>query len=119
MTTLLVVLSVVAIVALIAVLALYLYWVGNLLSRVADNLKTADQSVSKIAGDGALIVPGVERINRTAGSVAGALPLLYGFAEQIIEKVSANPQRPSVAAPASGTRRSRLLDGIGFNTGKQ
>lgn len=119
MITLLVVLSVVVVVALIAVLAIYLYWVGALLSRVADNLEEANESVATIARHGELIVPGVEHINRTGGVVAGALPLLYGFAEQIISKVSPNPERPSVAAPASGHRRSRMHEAVGFSTDKR
>lgn len=116
MITLLVVLSVIAIVALIAVLAVYLYWVASLLGRIADNLEEANESVAKIARDGELIGPGVEHINRTGGVVAAALPLLYGFAEQIIGKVSPNPVRADVAAPASGTRRSRMHQAVGFST---
>lgn len=115
MITLLVVLSVVAIVALIAVLAVYLFWVGALLARIAGNLEEANESVAKIAGDGALIGPGVEHINRTGGVVAAALPLLYGFAEQIIGKVSPNPERPAVAVPASDRRRSRMHEAVGFS----
>ncbi len=116
MTGLLTILSVVAIVALIAVLAVYLFWVGALLARIAGNLEQANESVAKIAADGALIVPGVKHINRTGGVVAAALPLLYNFAEQIISKVSPNPVRPSVAVPAAGRRRSRMHDAVGFST---
>ena len=47
--------------------------------------------------------------------VAGALPLLYGFAEKIVVKASPNPVRPEVAVPASGRRRSRLFDGVGYS----
>jgi hypothetical protein len=114
MITLLVVLSVVVIVALIAVLAIYLYWVGVLLSRIAGNLEEANESVAAIAHDGELIIPGIEHINRTGGVVAAALPLLYGFAEQIITKVSSTPERPGFTGPAGGRRRSRMHEAVGF-----
>lgn len=113
MTTL-VVFTVIAIVALIAVLAIFLYWVGVLLGRIADNLDDANESVKTIVGHAKLIGPGVEHINRSGKVVASALPLLYGFAEQIVAKVSPNPERPSVAVPASGTRRSRMMRAVGY-----
>lgn len=69
MTTL-VVLTVIAIVALIAVLAIFLYWVGVLLSRIADNLDDANESVKSIVGHAKLIGPGVEHINRSGKVVA-------------------------------------------------
>jgi hypothetical protein len=49
--------------------------------------------------------------------VAGALPLLYGMAEEIVTDVTPRPEAPAEpepARPASGTRRSRLLDAVGF-----
>lgn len=113
MTTL-VVLTVVVIALLIAGLAFYLIWVGTLLTRVATNLETCSESVRKINSDAELIGPGVEHINRSAGTVAGALPLLYGFAERIVVKASPNVVRPKVAAPASGRRRSRMHDAVGY-----
>jgi hypothetical protein len=64
-----------------------------------------------------VIGPGVEHINRTGGVVAGALPLLYGMAEGIVVGVSPPPADPVVrppAQPASGRRRSRLHDGVGY-----
>ena len=94
MITLLVVLSVVAIAALVAVLAVYLFAVGTGLSRIADNLKEADDFIARIVGHGVLIGPGVQHINRSATEVAGALPLIYGLAEKIIEKVAAAPPPP-------------------------
>jgi hypothetical protein len=59
----------------------------------------------------------VEHINRAGGIVAGALPLLYGMAEGIVTGVTPAAQRPAElepARPASGRRRSRLLDAVGF-----
>jgi hypothetical protein len=49
--------------------------------------------------------------------VAGALPLLYGMAEEIVTGVTPAPEKPAeppVARPASGQRRSRLHDAVGF-----
>lgn len=116
MTTL-VVLTVVDIVLLIAGLAFYLYWVGTLLTRIAGNLEECGDLVRTIVGHAKLIGPGVEHINQTGGVVAGALPLLYGMAEEIVADVTprpAEPDVPEVARPASGTRRSRLHDAVGY-----
>jgi hypothetical protein len=116
----LVVFTVVDIILLIAGLAFYLFWVGSLLTRVAGNLEECAETVQVIAGHAKLIRPGVEHINETGGVVAGALPLLYGMAEDIVTGVSPVPERPDVpepARPASGTRRSRLLDAVGFRSG--
>ena len=116
MTTL-VVLTVVDIVLLIAGLAFYLFWVGTLLTRIAGNLEECAEIVRTIVGHAKLIGPGVEHINQTGGVVAGALPLLYGMAEEIVTDVTprpGQPDRPEPARPASGTRRSRLHDAVGF-----
>jgi hypothetical protein len=116
MTTTLIVLSVVDIVLLIAGLAFYLFWTGSLLGRIADNLEESSDSVQTIVGHAEKIGPGVEHINNTGGVVAGALPLLYGMAEEIVAGATApaeHPPRPP-ARPASGRRRSRLLEGVGF-----
>ena len=116
--TVLVVLTVLEIVALIAALAFYLFWVGTLLARIATNLEECAEIVRGIVADAALIGPGVEHINETGGVVAGALPLLYGMAEEIVADVTPRPEPlagPEPARPASGTRRSRLLDAVGFS----
>jgi hypothetical protein len=116
MTTL-VILTVVDVVLLIAGLAFYLYWVGTLLTRIAGNLEECGEIVRTIVGHAKLIGPGVEHINRTGGVVAGALPLLYGMAEEIVAGVTPTPERPAEpepARPASGRRRSRLHDAVGF-----
>jgi hypothetical protein len=115
--TTLVVLSLVDIVLLAAGLALYLWWAGSLLNRIAANLEESFDTAASIVGHAKLIGPGVEHINRTGGVVAGALPLLYGMAEQIVTGVTPRPEEPEVpepARPASGTRRSRLLDAVGY-----
>jgi hypothetical protein len=115
--TLLVVLSVVVIVLFIAALAVYLFWVGSLLARIATNLEESSEIVGGIVTDAKLIMPGVDHINRTGGVVAGALPLLYSMAEGIVKGVTPRaplPEVPEPALPASGTRRSRLLAAVGF-----
>jgi hypothetical protein len=56
----------------------------------------------------------VEHINRSSATVSGALPLLYGFAERIVVKASLNVVHPALAVPASGRRRSRLHEAVGF-----
>jgi hypothetical protein len=122
--TALVVWTVIVIVALIAGLAFFLYWVGSLLTRIAGNLEEAFGTAVKIVGDAKLIGPGVEHINQTGGVVAGALPLLYGMAEEIVADVTYSPATPAEdgsappepepARPASGRRRSRLHDAVGY-----
>ncbi len=116
MTTL-VVLTVVDIVLLVAGLAIYLFWAGSLLTSVARNLEESFDTAAAIVGHAKLIEPGVEHINRTGGVVAGALPLLYGMAEEIVADVTPAAERPAVpepARPASGRRRSRQLDAVGY-----
>ena len=116
MTTL-VVLTVVVIAALIAGLAFYLYWTGTLLTRIAGNLEECATDVQGIVADAKLIEPGVGHITETGGVVAGALPLLYGMAEGIVAGVTPRPDpapEAAIARPASGTRRSRLHDAVGY-----
>ena len=116
----LIVLTVIDIVLLIAGLAIYLFIVGGQLTRVAQGLEEAADLVWDIKQNAEVIEPGVERINRTGGVIAGALPLLYGFAEGIVTGATYQPEpegteRPP-AKPAMGTRRSRQLEGVGFRT---
>lgn len=117
--TTLIVLTVVDVVALIAGLAFYLFWVGSLLTRIAGNLEECAETVRTIDGHAALIGPGVSHIVRTGGVVAGALPLLYEMAEGIVTGVTPKPEepdgdRPRVAKPAMGRRRSRLHENVGY-----
>ncbi|MBP2325117.1 hypothetical protein JOF56_005502 [Kibdelosporangium banguiense] len=107
MTTL-IVLTVVEIVLLIAGLAVFLFWIGSLLTRIASNLSECAERVATVRGHASDIVPGVEHINRTGRVVASALPLLYGFAEQIV------PSPPSGPRPVTGRRRSRLHETVGY-----
>ncbi len=101
MTTL-VILTVTDILLLVAGLAFYLYWVGTLLTRIAGNLEECAELVRTIVGHAELIGPGVEHINQTGRVVAGALPLLYGMAEEIVTDVTPAAERPGApgARPA-------------------
>jgi hypothetical protein len=110
-------LSVIDIVLLIAGLAFYLFVVGGQLTRIATNLEECAELVRTIVANAEPIQAGVEHINRTGGVVAGALPLLYGMAEGIVTGVTPRPETPEErppARPASGRRRSRLHDGVGY-----
>jgi hypothetical protein len=110
-------LSVIDIVLLIAGLAFYLYVVGSQLDRVATNLEECNEIVRTIVANAEPIMPGVEHINRTGGVVAGALPLLYGMAEGIVAGVTPQGDPPAdrpPARPASGRRRSRMHDAVGY-----
>jgi hypothetical protein len=112
-----VIFTLIDIVLLVAGLAFYLFWVGTLLTRIAGNLEECAEIVQTIVGHAKLIGPGVGHINETGGVVAGALPLLYGMAEEIVTDVTPRPEAPAVpepARPASGTRRSRLLGAVGY-----
>jgi len=114
---LLLVLTVVCIGTLIAVLAMFLFVIGVLLNRIADNLDDCLGNVKTIAQQAEPVIPGVEHINRTGGVVAGALPLLYGGAEKIASKLAPPVPAPvngHTNVPASGRRRSRLMDTVGF-----
>lgn len=114
--------SVIDIAALIAGLAIYLFIVGSGLTRIAGTLEECNDLVREIKTNAGPIRPGLEHINRTGGVVAGALPLLYGFAEGILTGVSPMTERQGgltpedrlPARPASGTRRSRLHDAVGY-----
>ncbi len=110
-------LSVLVIASLIAVLAGYLYVVGTLLTGIAGDLEECADLVHEIAADAEPILGGLDHINATGGQVAGALPLLYGMAEGIVIGVTPQPEEPAErppVGPASGTRRSRLHDGVGY-----
>jgi hypothetical protein len=123
MTTTLTVLSVIVIVLLIAGLAIYLFIVGEQLTRVATNLEECSELVATIARNAEVIEPGVEHVNRTGGVIAGALPLLYGMAEGIVTGATYEPAADASvrepARPASGRRRSRLHDAVGYRPGER
>jgi len=116
-TNRLVVLTVAAIGVLTGGLAFYLFWVGTLLNRIAGNIEESADLVRDVDDHAKIIKPGVAHINRVGGVVAGALPLLYGMAEQIVRGVAPPQAEPADVAepgPPAGTRRSRLHDGVGY-----
>lgn len=94
----LIILSVVVIALFIAALAFFLFTIGALLNRSADNLDDCLQNVKLIAEQAEEIVPGVERINRTGEDLVDALPLLYESAERI----EANPSPPPATSRGIG-----------------
>jgi hypothetical protein len=112
----LVVLTVAVIAGLAGGLAVYLFWLGTLLNRIADNLEDSADLVRSIDDNTKVIRPGVAHINEVGGVVAGALPLLYGMAEQVVASTAAEPATSSAtdAAGTPGTRRSRRHDAVGF-----
>jgi hypothetical protein len=113
----LVLFTVIDIVLLIAGLAIYLWIVGSQLTRIATNLEECNDLVAKINGNAASIEGNLEHVNRTGGVIAGALPLLYGMAEKIVVGATYDPEKVparGTALPASGSRRSRLHDAIGY-----
>jgi hypothetical protein len=116
-TTTLAWLTVAEIVVFVAGLAFFLFWLGTLLNRIAANLAECAAHVNTIGEHAAVIEPGLKHINRSGATVAGALPLLYTFAERIVGNVTPRPAEPAghVARPASGRRRSRLHDAVGFS----
>ena len=111
-----VVLTVVVIAVLTGGLALYLSWLGTLLNRIADNLEDSADLVRNIDDNAKIIRPGVAHINEVGGVVAGALPLLYGMAEQVVQSTAGESATSSAtdAASTPGTRRSRHHDQVGF-----
>lgn len=116
----LVIFTVIDIVALIAGLAVYLFIVGGQLTRIATNLEECNELVAKINANAATIEGNLEHVNRTGGVVAGALPLLYNMAEGIVTGATYDPEQVperGPAVPASGRRRSRLHDGVGYRPG--
>jgi hypothetical protein len=118
-TTLLIVLSVVDIALLIAGLAVYLFIVGGQLTRIATNLEACRDLVRQVDRNAEPIAQDVAHINETGAVIAGALPLLYGMAEGIVKGVTPQPPAERTPArPASGRRRSRLHDGVGYVPGR-
>jgi hypothetical protein len=114
---LLVSVTIICIAGLIATLAIFLFIIGVLLNRIADNLDDCLGNVKTICQQAEPVIPGVEHINRTGGVVAGALPLLYGGAEKIAAKLAPPTPAPvngHTNVPAAGRRRSRLMDTVGF-----
>ncbi len=110
--------SAIDIAALIAGLAVYLFIVSSQLQRVAATLEESAELVWEIKKDAELIAPGLTSINTTGNVVAGALPLLYGMGEGIVNGATFNHEEhvsEGTNRPAMGTRRSRLMEAVGVN----
>jgi hypothetical protein len=108
--------SVIDIVALIAGLAVFLFILSSQLKRIASNLEDSAELVWQIQKDAESIEPGLTSINTTGRVVAGALPLLYGMGEGIVAGATFQHdehEAEGVAKPAMGTRRSRMMEGVG------
>lgn len=110
-----VVFSVIDIVLFIAGLSIYLWIVGSQLGRVATVLEECSDLVAQVKSNAEVIDEGLSSINNTGRVIAGALPLLYGMAEGIVDGATfdheAAVKRPD---PVTGRRRSRLLEGVGY-----
>lgn len=100
---------------LIAGLAFFLVVLTVQLTKIAGKLEGAGGLVDQINADARAIRPNLEHTERTANTIAEALPLVYGFVERVMVGVSPTPDRPAVAKPASGTRRSRLHESVGYH----
>lgn len=114
----LVVFTVIDILALVAGLVFYLYVVGSQLKRVGTTLEECSELVWDVKRHAEVIDSGLQSINHTGQVIAGALPLLYDMGERIVvgatfDHDAAVDRGP--AAPASGTRRSRLLESVGYD----
>lgn len=113
--------SVIDIILLIAGLAIYLYIVGGQLTRIAGVLEECSDLVGQIKKNAEPIDAGLADINNTGRVIAGALPLLYGMAEGIVDGATFDHDAnvaSGVARPASGTRRSRQMEGVGYSPGE-
>ena len=116
-----VVFTVIDIVLLIAGLAIYLWIVGGQLTRIAGVLEECSDLVGEIKRNAEPIDAGLGNINNTGRVVAGALPLLYGMAEGIVAGATFDHDAnvaTGVNRPASGRRRSRQMEGVGYNPGE-
>ena len=106
----LIIVTVVVIASLIAVLAVFLFAIGVLLNRIADNLDDCLGNVKTIAGQADVVIPGVERINQTSQVVAAALPLLIEGAEGVTVKLTPHQQTPRNGSPMAVSTSVGYLD---------
>jgi hypothetical protein len=107
----LIVWTVVVIALLIAVLAVYLFTIGVLLNRIADNLDDCSENVIKVARHARAIGPGIKRINKTGGELVGALPLLIEGAEGVAAKLNSSTTALSASSVAVPTA---VQTGVGY-----
>lgn len=113
----LIVMTVTVATLMIAVLAVYLFMIGGLLNRTADNLGDCLQNLRAVVGQATVISPGVTRLNKTGEELLGALPLLLEDVDGVAAKLapSAAIQEPTstaaVTAPAATQPSVGYLDG--------
>ncbi|MGH3822579.1 MAG: hypothetical protein ACRDRA_07030 [Pseudonocardiaceae bacterium] len=97
----LIVMTVVVIALLLVALAIYLFVIGVLLNRTADNLGDCLQSLRTVAGQANVICPGVQRLNKTGGELLDALPLLLEDVEGVTAKLAPSANTPETAPAAA------------------
>ncbi|MGH3972634.1 MAG: hypothetical protein ACRDS9_04830 [Pseudonocardiaceae bacterium] len=98
----LITLTVVVIMLLIAVLAIFLFTIGGLLNRTADNLNNCLQNTRTIANQANVIVPAIERINQTGKELVGALPGLHELAQHVETAPASAPSEAPPVTPPQG-----------------
>ena len=96
----LIVMTVIVIASLIAGLAFFLFTIGTVLNRTANNLGDCLQSVWTVAGHAQVIGPGVTRLNKSGADLVDAMPLLLEDAEAVAAKLAPSAA-PSPATPAA------------------
>ena len=94
----LIVMTVALVTLFLAVVGCFLFAIGVLLGRIADNLDDCLANEKKIAGQAEVVLPGLGRINQTSGLIVKALPALIEIAENV----------PKDRFPAQSTLRSRM-----------
>ncbi|MBV8542174.1 MAG: hypothetical protein JO364_03115 [Pseudonocardiales bacterium] len=106
----LVVLTVIVVALLVAVLAVFLFAIGVLLNRTADNLDDCARNVKTVAHQAEVVGPALGRIKETGTTVVGALPLLCEAAERIGVAKSApyvDPSETPYSAPSRDNSSAR------------
>lgn len=98
----LIVMSVVVITLMIAAFAIYLFMIGNLLNRTADNLGDCQQNLRTVAGQADVVGPGVKRLNKTGGELLDALGLLLDDVDGVTAKLAPSANLPEAAPAAAG-----------------
>lgn len=98
----LIVMTVVVITLMIAALVTYLFMIGTLLNRTADNLGDCQQNLRAVAGQAVAVGPGVKRLNKTSGELLDALGLLLDDVDGVTAKLAPSATPPEAALAAAG-----------------
>jgi hypothetical protein len=110
----LVLITVIEIVVLIAGLAFFLIWIGSLLATIATTLEAGVGLVKQIRDDATLIGPGVEHINRSGGWWRAPCRCSTASPSRSSGRSRRTRSGPRSPAPASGRRRSRIHETVGY-----